>query len=248
MTLLRETLAGERLYQEADTMTTDQNWITAARELLADLVHPEQYGHAVPKDARQRARDLLQEVALPAMGRGPLTDDQIDGLVPMPEPRGYLLHWPDAAGGRRVVFDVEKIAGTAIGCPVSSVFTAEQLTAHTRAAVRAALEVQRQEVERLRADAEALRVALRFYATGEHFHIDPDEDWDSVSGEPENWLCSDRENSTTMLENGTVARMVLQGKAIDWTADGEDCTPSIVPNEAPVVAAMAADKAQGEQK
>ena len=93
-------------------------------------------------------------------------------------------------------------------------------------------------INTLAAEVEALRVALRFYATGEHFHIDPDEEWDSVSGEPENWLCSDRENSTTMLENGTVARMVLQGKAIDWTADGEDCTPSIVQNEAPIDAAM----------
>ena len=94
------------------------------------------------------------------------------------------------------------------------------------------------ERDRLAAEVEALRVALRFYATGEHFHLDPDEDWDSVSGEPENWLCSDREESTTMFENGTVARMTLQGKAIDWTADGEDCTPSIVPNEAPIDAAM----------
>lgn len=59
-----------------------------------------------------------------------MTDDQIDGLVPMPEPVDELCQE-----------DGFNVLG-AVG-----VFTADQLTAHTRAAVRAALEVQRQDLQ-----------------------------------------------------------------------------------------------------
>ena len=182
-----------------------------------------------------------------ALDAGP-TEGPMHADIPSPELHAVRVTAPGRPG--KIFADV----GFS-GSPTQDAINAEFIAAAHPAAIRSLLderdrlaaeaqhaadvaEAYKAQADSLAAEVEALRVALRFYATGEHFHIDPDEDWDSVSGEPENWLCSDRENSTTMLENGTVARMVLQGKAIDWTADGEDCTPSIVPNEAPIDAAM----------
>ena len=85
--------------------------------------------------------------------------------------------------------------------------------------------------EAMRAEIERLRCALRFYASRQHFQIDEDEDFDSVSGEPENWLCSDREGSTTMLEDGTIARLALRGMEMVWTVEGYDGKPSPIPDE-----------------
>jgi multidrug efflux pump subunit AcrA (membrane-fusion protein) len=78
-----------------------------------------------------------------------------------------------------------------------------------------------------RADAERLRVALRFYARGQHYNLDDSEDFDSVSGEPRNWLCSGLDDSTTMIEDGEVARFALRGEPINWicllyTSDAAD--------------------------
>ncbi len=38
------------------------------------------------------------------------------------EPAGFLLHWPAPGGGREIVYDESRIAGDAIGCPVTEVF------------------------------------------------------------------------------------------------------------------------------
>jgi len=55
-----------------------------------------------------------------------------------------------------------------------------------------------------------LRAALKWYADGEHFtKADPDA-WDTVSGEPQNWWCD--EAGTAMVEDGSLAGMVLEGK------------------------------------
>lgn len=86
------------------------------------------------------------------------------------------------------------------------------------------LEADAQEIERL-------KVALRFYARGQHLSLDDEEDFDTVSGEPENWLCSGVENSTTMVEDGAVARFTLQGKLIQWCDGGEDETPQPIDGE-----------------
>lgn len=67
--------------------------------------------------------------------------------------------------------------------------------------------------------AERLRVALRFYANGEHF-MGTDE-WDTVSGEPQNWLC----HGEAMLEDGTIAARALRGEAIKWGDDEGDGEP-----------------------
>ena len=56
--------------------------------------------------------------------------------------------------------------------------------------------------------------ALRFYANGHHFNIDEDhQQFDTVSGEPQNWLFSERDDDCTMIEDGRIAKAVLQGIA-----------------------------------
>jgi hypothetical protein len=67
------------------------------------------------------------------------------------------------------------------------------------AAVLAHIEEQAAEIERLRA-------ALKFYAEGDHFIFDRDE-WDTVSGEPQNFWCD--EAGTATVEDGTIAKLML---------------------------------------
>jgi hypothetical protein len=60
------------------------------------------------------------------------------------------------------------------------------------------------------AEIQNLRLALKWYADGEHFtKADPDA-WDTVSGEPANWW--NDEAGTAMVEDGTLAGMVLAGQ------------------------------------
>lgn len=82
------------------------------------------------------------------------------------------------------------------------------------------------------AENERLRTALRFYARGEHFNTDDEDDFDTVSGEPANWLHSGRDGSTTMIEDGSIACFALRGKAIKWIDDDEDSTPQPIDGEA----------------
>ncbi|HDR8930474.1 TPA: hypothetical protein QDA84_000468 [Burkholderia vietnamiensis] len=54
--------------------------------------------------------------------------------------------------------------------------------------------------------------ALRFYAHGHHFSIDDDhQQFDTVSGEPQNWLMSERDDDCTMIEDGSIAKAALCG-------------------------------------
>lgn len=69
------------------------------------------------------------------------------------------------------------------------------------------------ELRRLHAENEALREALTFYANGEHYNTDPDECFDTVSGEGLNWLFSGIDESTTSIENGSVAKHALESTA-----------------------------------
>lgn len=78
---------------------------------------------------------------------------------------------------------------------------------------------------------EVLLTALRFYARGEHYHVDDGEDFDTVSGEPQNWLCSGIDDSQTMIEDGRIARHALQGIAGSWIDGDEDGTPQPIENE-----------------
>ncbi len=56
----------------------------------------------------------------------------------------------------------------------------------------------------------SLRAALKWYADGEHFTKSQPDAWDTVSGEPVNWWCD--EAGTAMIEDGSLAGMVLAGK------------------------------------
>lgn len=69
------------------------------------------------------------------------------------------------------------------------------------------------EIERLDAENKALREALTFYANGDHYNTDPDECFDTVSGEGLNWLFSGIDESTTSIENGSVAKHALESTA-----------------------------------
>lgn len=60
------------------------------------------------------------------------------------------------------------------------------------------------------AEIESLRAALKWYADGEHFTKSDPDAWDTVSGEPQNWWCD--EAGTAMVEDGSLAGMVLAGK------------------------------------
>lgn len=54
--------------------------------------------------------------------------------------------------------------------------------------------------------------ALRFYAHGHHFNIDDSQQqFDTVSGELQNWLFSERDDDCTMIEDGSIAKAVLLG-------------------------------------
>jgi hypothetical protein len=65
--------------------------------------------------------------------------------------------------------------------------------------------------DREAADAiENLRAALQWYADGLHFDKASPDAWDTVSGEPQNWWCD--EAGTAMVEDGSLASMVLAGK------------------------------------
>ena len=58
-------------------------------------------------------------------------------------------------------------------------------------------------------EIESLRLALKWYADGEHFSMAVQDAWDTVSGEPQNWWAD--EAGTAMVEDGTLAGMVLSG-------------------------------------
>lgn len=60
---------------------------------------------------------------------------------------------------------------------------------------------------------QAILDALRFYAHCHHYNIDHQQ-YDTVSGEPQNWLFSEREGDCTMIEDGSVAKAALQGEAL----------------------------------
>lgn len=60
---------------------------------------------------------------------------------------------------------------------------------------------------------DALEAALRFYAAGDHFNLSDPGQWDTVTGEPQNFWCDDA--GTATVEDGTVARMALAGTPLE---------------------------------
>lgn len=71
--------------------------------------------------------------------------------------------------------------------------------------------------------------ALKFYARRGHYCFDGEPgDWDSVSGEPPNWLCPPEIPPHTapldlswMIEDGGIARAALAGEYIEEDAEPE---------------------------
>ncbi len=81
------------------------------------------------------------------------------------------------------------------------------------------------------AEIARLRTALRFYANREHYILDDDEDFEAVSGEPLSWLHSGLEESTTMIEDGSVALLALRGIDAEWRDGDADYTPQPIAGE-----------------
>lgn len=79
------------------------------------------------------------------------------------------------------------------------------------------------------------RQALKFYADKRHFHMHDPHAWDTVSGEPPNFW--EDEFGTATVEDGSIAKLVLEGKDLDWDEDAIAdanllaCQPQATPAE-----------------
>lgn len=79
------------------------------------------------------------------------------------------------------------------------------------------------------AEIEQLRKGLQFYALAHHMGFDNEAGllWEDVSGEPPNWLQRIDSDHYEMIEDGTVAKMVLAGEAVTWDEEpvlaGDSC-------------------------
>lgn len=81
-------------------------------------------------------------------------------------------------------------------------------------ALKLALEGAGVENNLLRGEIDALKA--------EHFNVDDSaQEFDTVSGEPGNWLHSMKDDDCTMIENGGIAKSVLQGKDIHEDANSQ---------------------------
>jgi len=64
----------------------------------------------------------------------------------------------------------------------------------------------------------ALERTLKFYADGLHFSKGNEGDWDTVSGEPQNFWCDEHGNT---IEDGSIARAALEGRYVIDEDDDE---------------------------
>jgi hypothetical protein len=106
---------------------------------------------------------------------------------------------------------------------------------------KAADELERQaaEIARLEADVEWYRKGLQFYADGNHAIFNDEMAWDTVSGEPQNYWCD--EAGTATVEDGTIAKKILEGWALPDDLDNEGMIPP-ADHSAPAVAPAAPAK------
>jgi len=84
-------------------------------------------------------------------------------------------------------------------------------------------------IEQQAAKIAELREALKFYADSSHF-IQHQDVWESVSGEPMNFL--EDENSTATVEDGSIAKHVLASTDSTWLAEHDKEVRRKVLNEA----------------
>ncbi|WP_175795945.1 hypothetical protein [Burkholderia anthina] len=93
---------------------------------------------------------------------------------------------------------------------------------------------------------QAVLDALRFYAHGHHYNIDDDhQSFDTVSGEPPNWLHSERDDDCTMIEDGSIARAALCGSIQGFEEPTEPVEGEVL-RAAPVAPAAAAPSGERE--
>lgn len=64
-------------------------------------------------------------------------------------------------------------------------------------------------ISELEAENQKLKEGLKYYADGHHFTKTDEDAWDTVSGEPANFY--EDENSTAIIEDGSIAKQVLAG-------------------------------------
>lgn len=90
-----------------------------------------------------------------------------------------------------------------------------------------------------------LIAALRYYANGHHLILADPGSWDTVSGEPQNFLCD--EAGTATVEDGALAKLALRGSIIDWKAGDEEGTePGAIDHEVPIADMLAGSSAGRE--
>jgi hypothetical protein len=73
-------------------------------------------------------------------------------------------------------------------------------------------------------ERENLRKALQFYADGDHFIKSEPNSWDTVSGEPQNYWCD--EAGTATVEDGSIAKLALEGRPIHFEDDESALPPA----------------------
>ena len=95
---------------------------------------------------------------------------------------------------------------------------------HCRAtSIAAAKRALNAEVAQLRAEVERLKGGLKFYADGAHAVFNDESAWDTVSGEPQNFWCD--EAGTATVEDGWVAKRILEGWALPDDPNAEEMIP-----------------------
>lgn len=138
-----------------------------------------------------------------------------------------LRIWGNSIGGT----EEEEVANAVQRAILAKLSSGQAASAVPEGCTPADAMVLRKANHALAEDNERLRIALRFYANGEHFNTDDKEEFDTVSGEPTNWLCSGVDGSTTMIEDGSVAAMALRGIHANWKDGDEDLTPKPIDGE-----------------
>jgi hypothetical protein len=81
-------------------------------------------------------------------------------------------------------------------------------------------------IDDLSAEIERLRKGLKYYADGCHMMLNEPGEWDTVSGEPQNFYCDNA--GTATIEDGSIAKKILEG----WALSDDDDAPMIPPRSA----------------
>lgn len=80
------------------------------------------------------------------------------------------------------------------------------------------------EAARLGEDNARLRAGLKYYADGCHMILNEPGEWDTVSGEPQNFYCDNA--GTATIEDGSIAKKILEGWALP---EGDDVDAPMIP-------------------